>query len=141
MAQTVKLLPTMRETGFDPWVRKIPWRRKRQPTPLLLPGKSHGWRILLGYSPWGRKESDMTERLHFFTTESRPLLSIAQKKFYIYLPCYLSQFSSVAQSCPTLCDPMNRVKAPLNPTASISLASIFFSGFPSKLRGMWSQAR
>ena len=41
------------------------WRRKRQPTPLLLPGKSHGWRSLVGYSPWGRKESDTTEWLHF----------------------------------------------------------------------------
>ena len=35
------------------------------PTPVLLPGKSHGWRSLVGCSPWGRKESDMTERLHF----------------------------------------------------------------------------
>ena len=40
-------------------------RRKWQPTPVLLPGKSHGQRILVGYSPWGRKESDTTERLHF----------------------------------------------------------------------------
>ena len=40
-------------------------RRKWQPTPVLLPGKSHGWRSLMGYSPWGRKESDTTERLHF----------------------------------------------------------------------------
>ena len=38
-----------------------------QPTPVLLPGKSHGQRILVGYSPWGRKESDMTERLHFLS--------------------------------------------------------------------------
>ena len=38
---------------------------KWQPTPVLLPGKSHGWRNLVGYSPWGRKESDMTEGLHF----------------------------------------------------------------------------
>ena len=38
-----------------------PWRRKGQPTPVLLPGKSHGQRSLVGYSPWGRKESDMTE--------------------------------------------------------------------------------
>ena len=45
---------------FDPWVGKIPWRRKWQPTPVLLPGKSHGQRSLVGYSPWGRKESDMT---------------------------------------------------------------------------------
>ena len=42
-----------------------PWRRKWQPTPVLLPGKSHGRRAIVGYSPWGHKESDMTERLHF----------------------------------------------------------------------------
>ena len=42
------------------------WRRKWQPTPVLLPGKSHGWRSLIGYSPWGRKESDTTERLQFY---------------------------------------------------------------------------
>ena len=54
--------------GFDPWVRKIPWRRKWQPTPvLLLPGKFHGWRSLVGYSPWECKESDKTERLHFLS--------------------------------------------------------------------------
>ena len=51
--------------GDDPRVGKIPWRRKWQPTPILLLGKSHGWRSLIDYSPWGRKESDMTERLHF----------------------------------------------------------------------------
>ena len=37
--------------GFDPWIEKIPWSRKWQPTPVLLPGKFHGWRILVGYSP------------------------------------------------------------------------------------------
>jgi len=46
--------------GFDLWDRKIPWRRKWQPTPVFLPGKSHGQRSLVGYSPWGRKESDTT---------------------------------------------------------------------------------
>ena len=50
-------------TWFDPWVRKIPWRRTWQPIPVFLPGESHGQRSLEGYSPWGRKESDMTERL------------------------------------------------------------------------------
>ena len=50
---------------FDPWVGKISWRRKWQPTPVLLPGKVHGLRSLVGYSPWDRKESDTTERLHF----------------------------------------------------------------------------
>ena len=51
--------------GFNPWVGKIPWRKKWQPTPVLLPGKSHGQRGLVGYSPWGHKESETTERLHF----------------------------------------------------------------------------
>ena len=40
---------------FDPWVRKIPWRRKWQSTPVFLPGKCHWQRSLAGYSPWGRK--------------------------------------------------------------------------------------
>ena len=47
--------------GFDPWIKKIPGRRKRQPTPVFLPGKSYGWRSLVGYSPWGHKELDTTE--------------------------------------------------------------------------------
>ena len=54
-----------RRPGFDPRVGKIPWRRKWESTPVLLPGKSHGQRSLVGYSPWGHKVSDMTERLHF----------------------------------------------------------------------------
>ena len=44
-----------------PWGRKIPWRRIWQPTPVFLPGESHGQRSLAGYSPQGRKESDTTE--------------------------------------------------------------------------------
>ena len=47
------------------WVGKIPWRRKWHPTTVLLQEKSHGQRSQVGYSPWGRKESDTTERLHF----------------------------------------------------------------------------
>ena len=46
---------------FDPWVGKILWRRKWQPTPVFLPGEFHGQRSLVGYSPWGRKESDTTQ--------------------------------------------------------------------------------
>ena len=53
------------DPGFDPWVGKIPWRRKWQPTPVLLPGESHGQRSLVCYSPWGHKESDTTEKLKF----------------------------------------------------------------------------
>ena len=48
------------------------WRRKWQPTPVLLPGKSHGRRSLVGCSPWGRYKSDTTEQLHFTFTLSTP---------------------------------------------------------------------
>ena len=50
-----------RRWGFDPWIGKIPWRREWLPTPLFLPGESHGQRSLAGCSPWGCKESDVTE--------------------------------------------------------------------------------
>ena len=53
--------PGMIFTIYSP----LPWRRQWHPTPVLLPGKSHGWRSLIGCSPWGHKESDTTERLHF----------------------------------------------------------------------------
>ena len=48
---------THKRLGLDPWVGKIPWRRARQPTLVFLPGESHGQRSLVGYSPYGRKES------------------------------------------------------------------------------------
>ena len=71
----------LRRPGFDPWVGKIPWRRKWQPTPVLLPWKSHGRKSLAGYSPWGRSQSWLSDFTFTFF-----------------------QFSSVAQSCLTLCD-------------------------------------
>ena len=54
-----------RNCNFSIYSSLIIWRRQWPPTPVLLPGKSHGWRTLVGCSPWGRKESDMTERLPF----------------------------------------------------------------------------
>ena len=48
---------------FDPWVGKIPWRRKWQPTLVFLPEESHGQKSLAGYSPWGHKEWGTTKRL------------------------------------------------------------------------------
>ena len=47
--------------GFDPWIKKIPWRKKQQPTPVFLPEEFHGQRSLVGNSPWDRKELDMTK--------------------------------------------------------------------------------
>ena len=61
MAQTVKNLPAMWETRFDPWVGKMPWRKAWEPTPVFLPGEFHGQRSLAGYSPQGSEESEMTE--------------------------------------------------------------------------------
>jgi len=61
----VKNLPAkagdMKRHGFDPLVGNIYWRREWQPTPVFLPGESHGQRSIVGYSPWGHKESDTTE--------------------------------------------------------------------------------
>ena len=83
-------------SGFDPCVgSKILWRRKWHPTPVLLPGKSHGQRSLVGYSPWGHKESDRTEGLHIH--------------FHIHsclFECTAAAAKSL-QSCLTLCNPID----------------------------------
>ena len=55
---------TFNAGGFNPWVEQIPWRMKGLPTPVFLSGKSHGQRRLVGYSSWGHKESDMSQRLN-----------------------------------------------------------------------------
>ena len=62
---------------FSPQVGKIPWRRKRLPTPVFLPRKSQGQRSLEGYSPWGHKELDMTE--HLYTHTQREKYSMKKK--------------------------------------------------------------
>ena len=51
----------LKRCEFNPWAGRVPWRRAWQPTPVLLPGESYGQRSLVGYSPWGCKESDTTE--------------------------------------------------------------------------------
>ena len=61
------------EPGFNPWVGKIPWRRKWQPTStVLLPGKSRGQRSLVGYRSWGRKELDMSDFTYLAFQMSAP---------------------------------------------------------------------
>ena len=57
------MVTAMQETQVQSLVRKIPWNRKWQPTPVFLPGESHGQKSLAGHSPWGHKEWDTTERL------------------------------------------------------------------------------
>ena len=67
MVQTVRSLPEMQET----WVQSLGWEdpleEEMATTPVFLLGKSHGWRSLAGYSPQGRKESDITEQIHFLS--------------------------------------------------------------------------
>ena len=87
--------------GFDPWVGKIPWRRKLQPTLVFLLGKSHGQRSLVGYSPWACKELDTTEQLSEHKLSLRQFSSpgIIEKK----TPFLVLQRSSLdlwTSSCP-----------------------------------------
>ena len=103
VSQTVKCLQCGR-LRFNPWVGKILWRRKRQPTPVPLPGKSHGGRSLVGYGPWGRKKSDTTERLNK-TKGEKDLNSFFVISIFLCLPfsfffflssLFISQFPSFA---------------------------------------------
>ena len=96
-----------RRPGFNSWVGKIPWRRKWQPTPVFLPGKPHGQRSLVGYSPWGHKESDTTERLHFHFQPNDPLIASLviyrkQLKTYVHTKCstwiFTTGLSRIAKS-------------------------------------------
>ena len=60
-----------RSCGFDPRNGQIPWRRAWQPTPVFLPGESHGQRSLVGYSPWGCKQSDTNQWLNKYKTVAK----------------------------------------------------------------------
>ena len=68
VAQMVKVCLQCRWPRFNPWVRKIPWRKKWQHTPVFLPVEFHGWRSQVSYSPWDHKELDTTEWLTFHST-------------------------------------------------------------------------
>ena len=63
VAQIVRICLQYRRHGFHLWVRKIPWGREWQPTPVFLTGESHGQRSLAGHSPWGLKELGTSEQL------------------------------------------------------------------------------
>ena len=77
--------------GFSPWIGKIPWKRARQPTPVFLPGESHGQRSLSGYSPWDHYESDTTKHAHIWVNTAFFLCTVilfikkSSQKFKILL--------------------------------------------------------
>ena len=87
VAQMVKNRPQCGRLGFDPWVRKIPWRRKWRPSPVFLPGEAHGQRSLVGYSPWDHRESDMTEPL------TLTLMYVLLYKYIVYKHIYINKTS------------------------------------------------
>ena len=98
VAQRLKICLECGRPGFDPWVGKIPWRRKLQPTPVLLPGESHGGRSLVGYSPWGRKDWDKTEQLSMHVNMCIPRIKDMQNSEFItplrkYSKSHISQLS------------------------------------------------
>ena len=63
VAQMVKCLPAMRKTWVPSLGQEDPLEKEMATTPVLLPGESHGQKILVAYTPWDGKESDMTEQL------------------------------------------------------------------------------
>ena len=78
-----------KRSRFDPWVGEIPWRRAWQPSPAFLPGESHGQRSLAGYSPYGRKELDLTKVTYHVHCFQEPSCSMLESSWsYV-------QFSSV----------------------------------------------
>ena len=98
---------------FNFWVGEIPWSRKWQPTPVFVPGKFHGHRCLTSCSPWERKElsvtSDWAQHLILpLEMPGGPPASETSCLWAVWISfLQVLQFSSVAQSCPTLCDSMD----------------------------------
>ena len=84
-----------RRHRFNRWVRKMPWRRKWQPTLVFLPGKSHGQRSLAGYSPWSRKrvEHDLATK-HQSPTITHHLLRKTRVQYNRWLPQASDQLCS-----------------------------------------------
>ena len=105
VAQTVKRLPTMQETRVRSLGREDPLEKEMATHSSTLAWKIPWRRSLVGYSPWGRKESDRTERLHFHLSVKGFLFVCAPISFPMYP--FLCCPYGVAVSCPTLCDPID----------------------------------
>ena len=112
VTQLVKNPLQCRRPGFNLWVGKIPWRREWQPTPLFLPGESHGL-----YSPWGHKELDTTERLSI----SFSILRMQKRKVPFASPLFCSARGQVQKHRCSTCEARGRGLGPkraakMNPT-------------------------
>ena len=90
---------------FNSWVRKIPWRRAQQPTPVFLPGKFHGQRSLEGYGPWGCKDLNMTEQLTHTNTGRDTCVHLYSEVFYplcIYAGAHVCNLPLIPMEVSTL---------------------------------------
>ena len=91
---------------WNPWVRKIPWRRARQPTPVFLPGESHGQRSLAGSTAWCCKESDTTEATckAQYQLEERPHVSSNRPVPMCSCDCFSSRKLYCVKNCKNYCE-------------------------------------
>ena len=85
MAENLPANPGDIRHGFELWVKKILWRREWLPTPVFLPRKFHGQRSLVGYSPWGHEELNMTEKTH---THYHIYASSSKLSYKFHTPAY-----------------------------------------------------
>ena len=123
-----------RSLGFDLWVGKNPWRREWQPTPVFLPGESHGQRSLVGYSPSGHKELDTTERLN--NNRNACVLSLFSHVQLFetlwtvvhWAPLFMG-FSRQEYWSRLPCPPPGELPDPGIEPASLASAGRFFAGF------------
>ena len=126
-----------RSPGFGPWVGKIPWRRKWQPTPALLPGKSHGQRSVVGYSPRVRKESDCTDQLHFHISPG----DLPSPGFKHWSPALQPLTCPVDSSLAAIWEALITIQTPVK-TEAMAPGLWMFSGraFKEKSQGLRSPA-
>ena len=104
-------------------IGKVPWRRKWQPTPVFMPRESHGQRSLAGYSPWGHKKSDTTERLILFyfyfvqitfVPHSSPTAGVQFNRFYCIVLLYSQSCATIISNSKTF----HPLKGPASPLPS-----------------------
>ena len=132
-----------RRPGSDPWVWRIPWRRAWQPTPVFLPGESHGQRCLVGYSPWGCKESNA---VHFSCSAvSRlfvtPWTATCQASLSIINSWSLLKLTSVELVMPSnhliLCHPLLLLPSIFPSVGVFSNESVLPNRWPTEQTHIW----
>ena len=130
----VKALPAnagdLKRCKFNPWVRKILWRRAWQPTPIFLPGESHGQRSLVGYSPWGHRELDMTEATEHTHTNQREALGRHREKA---AACEPRKGASAETNPAAISTPSRQDCEKVNFSCSSPCSVVLCHGSPTKL--------